>query len=213
MQLGSSPTTGMPRATQRRKRGDAALGLAPRLVDEPDREERAPAAERTRAAVHGLRQMHAVAGGGEHAERGLDVLRLEIAVEGVGEEHDPARIVGAGQPRRLAPRIAAPARQAPARAQAGVFLRPSPQPRLVVAQIGEIGPARGERRIARQIADQPVAQREPVLGDARRLHLDLHARHVDAGRAFAPAGLAGDAELERLRHLVRGQRVGTELAR
>ena len=52
-----------------------------------------------------------------------------------------------------------------------------------------------------------------MLGDARGLHLDLHARHVDAGGAFAPAGLAGDAELERLRHLVRGQRVGAELAR
>ena len=34
----------------------------------------------------------------------------------------------------------------------------------------------------------------------RRQHLDLHARHVDAGRAFAPAGLAGDAKLHRLRH-------------
>ena len=198
---------------QRRKRGDATLRLAARLVDEPDREKRPPAAERTAPTVHGLRQMDGVAGGGEHAERGLDVLRLEIAVEGVGEEDGPARIVGAGKPRRLAPDIAAPARQAPARAQPGICFRPLLEPRLVVAQIGEVGPARGERGIARQIADQPVAQREPVLGDARRLHLDLHARHVDAGRAFAPAGLAGDAELERLRHLVRGQRVGAELAR
>jgi hypothetical protein len=156
--------------------------------------------------------MNAVAGGGEHAERGLDILRLEIAVEGVGEEHHPARIVGAGQTRGLAPRIAAPARQAPARAQAGVFFRPLPQPQLVVAQVGDIGPSGGERRIARQISDHAVAQREPVLGDPRRLHLDLHARHVDAGRALAPAGLAGDAELERLRHLVRGQCVGSELA-
>ena len=198
---------------QRRQRRDAAFRLAARLLDQTDREEGAPAAERTAAAVRGLRQMHAVAGGGEHAERGLDVLRLEIAVEGVGEEHDRARIVGAGHARRLAPDVAAPARQVPARAQAGIFFRPLPEPGLVVAQVGEVGPARGIRRIAREISDQPVAQREPVLGDARGLHLDLHARHVDAGGAFAPAGLAGHAELERLRHLVRGQRVGAELAR
>ena len=51
-----------------------------------------------------------------------------------------------------------------------------------------------------------------MLRGARRLHLDLHARHVDAGRAFAPAGLAGDAELQRLRHLVGGERVRPELA-
>src|SRR5664280_1831558 len=64
----------------------------------------------------------------------------------------------------------------------------------------------------RQEADQPVVQREAVLGRARRQYLDLHARHVDAGRAFTPAGLAGDAELERLGHLVAGERVGPELA-
>src|SRR6478736_2051971 len=37
---------------QRRKRGDATLRLAARLVDEPDREKRAPAAERTARPVH-----------------------------------------------------------------------------------------------------------------------------------------------------------------
>src|SRR5450759_339829 len=54
-------------------------------------------------------------------------------------------------------------------------------------------------------------QREAVLGGARGQHLDLHARHVDTGWTFAPAGLAGDAEFERLRHLVGGERVGSEL--
>ena len=86
------------------------------------------------------------------------------------------------------------------------------QARLVVAQVGEPRPFRRQRRIARQIADQPVVQREAAFRRARRLHLDLHPRHVDAGRAFAPAGLAGDAELQRLRHLVGGERVGPELA-
>src|SRR5262249_35364812 len=99
-----------------------------------------------------------------------------------------------------------------ARGEAGWGLRPRPQARFVVAQVGEPRPLGRERRVARQVADEPVAQREPALGNARRLHLDLHARHVDAGRALAPAGFAGDAEPQCLRHLRRGQRVGAELA-
>ena len=71
--------------------------------------------------------------------------------------------------------------------------------------------ARGERRVARQIADQAVMQRQPAFPESRRLHFDLHARHVDAGRTFAPAGLAGHAIFQRFRHLVRRQRVGPEL--
>src|SRR5262249_53963277 len=55
-------------------------------------------------------------------------------------------------------------------------------------------------------------QRKAALCQARRLHLDLHARHVDAGRAFAPTSLAGDAKLHGLGHLVRAQRVASELA-
>ena len=51
----------------------------------------------------------------------------------------------------------------------------------------------------------------PCFAARAAQHLDLHPRHVDAGRAFAPACLAGDAELHRLRHLVGGERVGTEL--
>src|SRR5262245_56231035 len=45
----------------------------------------------------------------------------------------------------------------------------------------------------------------------RGLYLDLHARHVDAGRALAAAGLARDAELQRLGHLLGGERVRSEL--
>src|SRR5262249_40681838 len=52
-----------------------------------------------------------------------------------------------------------------------------------------------------------------MLGGVGRLHLDLHARHVHAGRAFAPARLAGDAELHGLRHLVRSRRLGAKLSR
>src|SRR5262249_43997227 len=98
------------------------------------------------------------------------------------------------------------------RAQARVALRPLPQARRVVAQVGEPRPFGRERRVARQISDHAVVQRQAALRHARRLHLDLHARHVDARRAFAPASLAGAAELHGPRHLVRGQRIGSELA-
>ena len=66
-------------------------------------------------------------------------------------------------------------------------------------------------RIARQIRDQPVAPRQPVAAAVVVQEFDLHARHVDAGRAFALAAFAGDAEVHRLAHLRRdlaGQRDG-----
>src|SRR5262249_49316427 len=144
-------------------------------------------------------------------ERGLDVLRLEVAVEGVGKERDRPWFRCAGKARWLAPCIGTPARQAPPRAQARVALRPLPQARRVVAQVGEPRPFGRERRVAREISDHAVVQRQAALRHARRLHLDLHARHGDAGWAFAPASLAGDAKLHGVRHLVRGQRVGPKL--
>ena len=84
---------------------------------------------------------------------------------------------------------------------------------LLLRQIGDRREARGKAGIVREIADQPVAQRKPVLGRARGQHLDLHLGHVDAGRAFVAAGLAGHAEFQRIHHLVGGQRVRSELAR
>ena len=44
-------------------------------------------------------------------------------------------------------------------------------------------------------------------------NFDLHLGHVDTGRAFMAAGLAGDAELHRLHHRVGGQRVRSKLPR
>jgi hypothetical protein len=44
------------------------------------------------------------------------------------------------------------------------------------------------------------------------LDLDLHARHVDAGRAFPLAALAGDTELQGLGHCLGGHGVGAQLA-
>jgi len=134
---------------ERGERSHTALSLAPRLVDEPDCEEGAPAAERPPSAVGRFRQMHRIAAGGEHGERGLDVLRLEVAVEGVGKEHDRPWFRCAGKARWLAPCIGTPARQAPPRAQARVALRPLPQARRVIAQVGEPRPFGRERRVAR----------------------------------------------------------------
>ena len=159
-------------------------------------------------------KMHAATRGRQNSERRVDVLRLEIAVERVGEQARP--------PARPAAPTEALALRPGALRQRG-RLRRALNPRIasptsarsrgdVVAQIGKRRPARGKRRVAREIADEPVVQREAVLRRARGLHLDLHARHVDAGRAFAPARLARDAKLERLRHLVRRERIGSKLA-
>src|SRR3546814_2720904 len=71
--------------------------------------------------------------------------------------------------------------------------------------LGRIG------RVARQVGDQQLAQGHPLLSRPRRQHLDLHLRHVDAGRALALAALAGDAERQRLHHLIGGEGLGPEL--
>ena len=64
----------------------------------------------------------------------------------------------------------------------------------------------------REVADEAVAQRQAMLLHARGQHLDLHLRHVDAGRTFVAAGLARHAKLERIGHRVRAQRIRPELA-
>ncbi len=86
-----------------RERGDGALGFFARLVDQADREKRAPAAERPGRSVNWMRQMHPAAGSAQHSECGLNILRLEIAVEGVGEQHDfgPASSFPMRRPLRL----------------------------------------------------------------------------------------------------------------
>jgi hypothetical protein len=56
---------------------------------------------------------------------------------------------------------------------------------------------------------------EPAHRLAPRRRLDLHPRHVDAGRAVALAALAADAQVQRLLHRVArsGSHVAPELAR
>src|SRR5206468_11110148 len=64
--------------------------------------------------------------------------------------------------------------------------------------------------ISRQIRYQPVARGETVAFAVVVQKLDLHARHVDAGRAFALAALARDAQRHRLAHVFRNQRLRAE---
>ena len=78
---------------ERRDGGDHALRLAPRLIDPADRQERAAAAERALRAVGGLCDVHRIAGCSQNRDGGVEVLALEIAVEGIGEEHDLAAIL------------------------------------------------------------------------------------------------------------------------
>src|SRR6185312_16711318 len=90
-----------------RQRIECAPHLGARLVDRADREKRAAAAQRPAAARRG-NLVHAIAGGLEHAPRGVEILALEIAVEGVGKEHHLLALARGG----LVPKnVAAPSRQ------------------------------------------------------------------------------------------------------
>ncbi len=73
--------------------------------------------------------------------------------------------------------------------------------------------ARRQPRVARQIGDQALTRAKATAAGARRKNLDLHARHVYAGRAFTAARFAGNAELQRFGHFVGRQRIGAELTR
>src|SRR6516165_4084600 len=65
---------------------NAALRLAPRLVNEADGKESAPATERTAPPAGRLGQVHATPGSAQHSKRCREVLRLEIATEGIGKQ-------------------------------------------------------------------------------------------------------------------------------
>ena len=77
-------------------RRDDPLGLLPRLVDEA--RPRGTCARSTTGATSARRprDMHVVAGGAEHGERGVEILALEQAIEGVGEQHDFAQRLAGG---------------------------------------------------------------------------------------------------------------------
>src|SRR6185295_4625497 len=177
-----------------------APSLSASAVDVAGRQERATAAvvaARLRERVHG------VAGGVQDARGGDRVLALEDAVEGVDEEHRRLAVAARGGDRRLggreqarvvrAPeRVAAPARQ---RAVGGEAEQPLAQQRRSRQRSERVGERRdaGERvRNVGQLADDAVLQRAAVAPGVLGEDLDLHPRHVDAGRALALAALAAD---------------------
>src|SRR5690606_9343351 len=53
---------------------------------------------------------------------------------------------------------------------------------------------------------------QPVLPAVMMQEFDLHLRHIDAGRAFALAALAANAEIHGPVHVVGQQRIGAQLA-
>ena len=146
--------------------------------------------------------MHAIVAGREHAQRCVEVFALIDPLEGVGKQNDLTTGLWSNRFGRRHEYVAAEGGQGTARADAGEALEQLSQERAAVAQIHQRRKARGEAGIAREIADQPVAQRQAVRGSARGQHLDLHPGHVDAGGALMAAGLAGDAELQRFHHRV-----------
>ena len=179
---------------KRRKACDQPVQLGARLIDKPGRKERAPAAQRP-SVIHWPRDMDAITTLDQHAQRGVEIFPLIGAIESICEQHDFAAVF-----RSELPRVRLRTHRAGTRAGRAFALIPANCSNslrsngLLLRQIGDRRETRRKAGIARQIADQPVPQRKPVLCRPRRQHLDLHLRHVDAGRALVTAGLAGHAE-------------------
>ena len=121
------------------ERRERALGLGARLLDQTDRQKRAAATQRPLRPVRRLRQMHAAAGGFEHGERGAEILRLEIAVEGVGEQHDFGGRRPSGVAAVIPEHVLAPRRELAPRAEAGVLLRHPRQHRHLSRRLASHG--------------------------------------------------------------------------
>ncbi len=73
-------------ADERLERVEQAPGFGTRGFDHARREVRPAAAER--AAVGRYRRADGVPAGRQHRHGGTEVLRLEVRIEGVGQEHD-----------------------------------------------------------------------------------------------------------------------------
>ncbi|KNX42615.1 hypothetical protein ROTO_09170 [Roseovarius tolerans] len=196
----------------RQERFKRAPRLGTRLVDHARRQIGAATAER---ATGGICGDYLIAGPRQHAQRSARNIRLHPAVERVGEENDLARLGrGAGALHLgIAEIIAAKHWQGTCTRQPGDAFTQGGQKRRAVAQGDETAQCHGEASIARHLGDQAGAQTEPKLLAALIEHLGLHFGHVHAGGAFALAGLAADAQLHRLGHLVGKERVLAQSAR
>ena len=95
-QEGSSPTMGTPRARNGAAAASTRRASARASSTRPGRQERASAAQGARGglppvAAISARSRDAIAEAGEHVDRRVQVVRLEVGVEGVGEQRDLAR--------------------------------------------------------------------------------------------------------------------------
>ena len=130
--------------------------------------------------------LHAIAGGFQHRLRGAGILGLEVAVERVDEKNHVA--IGCAAITEVIP--------APARQRAGSETERPLQPSR--DQIRNRCETCRHRCIAWQVGYRAVASAVAALRLVVRQEFDLHARHVDAGRTFALAALARDAQVERV---------------
>ena len=90
-QDGSSPTTGTPRARAGPAAASSRRASARASSTRPADRKRTPAAQGARAVGGERAQLaDAVAEPAEHLDGGLQVLRLEVAVEGIGEKENLA---------------------------------------------------------------------------------------------------------------------------
>ena len=137
---------GAPRASPRR-RG--------RRRDRCGRSTAAAPAPRSVGSAPG--DVHAIAGGPQHPDRRMRVLRLEVIRERVDEEHDVDALAGVSRRepsrRNVSLRHAGSVRCAEIRAA----IRRARRARQRIAQIEEPRHARRPRRPARQVGDQPIA--------------------------------------------------------
>jgi hypothetical protein len=152
-----------------RERIERALHLLLRLGDRADRKKSPAAAERAGGFSGRLGGKDAIARRRQHGTRRLEIFTLEIAVEGVGKQHDFRAVGRTGL--AIVKDIAAPLRQLAPCGKAGDRFQQLRRAGHRVPQVEQPGKSRRERRIERKIADQPVAQRQPILLRARGLHL------------------------------------------
>ena len=205
---------------ERQQRIDQLADARLRFGDAAARQRRASAAVVTAPAVE---RVHGVAGRPEHVGSGVRVLGFEQAVEGVDEEQRRLaagagrgeRRLGAGEERLVARAPEggrSPARQRPGRRDAEHAFTQAREPAVGPAQIGERREASEGMAVIGQGRDEAIHQRPAVALLVVGEELDLHARHVDAGRTFALAALARHAQIHRVAHRAAGEGIVAELA-
>ena len=138
--------------------------------------------------------MHAIACSAKHAKRRVCILRLEVIVERIDEQYDVCIVrVIANRHGTTQEWIATPARQRTARCDTERVLAEPCGSGNAIAKIRDAVHSRRPRRPARQLRKPAVATRDTVNAHPVMQHLDLHLRHVDAGRTFAAAAFAAHA--------------------